>query len=175
MKKRIVTVQSSQNWFAVPAVKLKLRVAQGFFSRFFGLLTSRQLRQDEGILLTNTRMIHTCFMRMPIDILFIDKKGFVISRRTDVGAFQMAWDRHAEHVLELKAGALEHWLIVVGDRVLLEKKSPRKAKPTRAKAKRSIKTAKRSVGAAHLDTSADYGSEASLSTSHQNMSHKNMG
>lgn len=46
-------------------------LADTFFTRLFGLIPSKGLSGDECLVLTRCAMIHTCFMRFPIDAVFI--------------------------------------------------------------------------------------------------------
>ncbi|PIS47566.1 MAG: hypothetical protein COT17_02780 [Elusimicrobia bacterium CG08_land_8_20_14_0_20_51_18] len=46
-------------------------MAESFFSRLFGLIPRKSLKEGECLVLTRCAMIHTCFMRFPIDAVFI--------------------------------------------------------------------------------------------------------
>src|SRR6476661_2437943 len=47
-------------------------VADGFVSRLLGLQGRRELRRDEGLLLSPSSSVHTAFMRFAIDVVFLD-------------------------------------------------------------------------------------------------------
>jgi uncharacterized membrane protein (UPF0127 family) len=62
----------------------RLLVAETFWRRAVGLLGRRNLSVDEAILLKPCRSVHTCFMRFPISIAFLDRSGKIIELRTNV-------------------------------------------------------------------------------------------
>lgn len=85
----------------------KVREARGFADRFVGLMGRKDLSMGEGLHLVPCSSIHTFFMRIPIDVLFLDVEGKVVRaiqalppwRATPV-CFR------ARTVLELPAGVL---------------------------------------------------------------------
>ncbi len=89
-------------------VLLQARVADGFWSRGRGLMGRRTLPQGEGLWLAPCGSIHTCFMRFPIDVIFVDREG----RVTRICAHLRPW-RFASGgpgacaVLEVAAGWLD--------------------------------------------------------------------
>ncbi|NLI10121.1 MAG: DUF192 domain-containing protein [Elusimicrobia bacterium] len=52
--------------------------AGSFYSRFLGLMFRKNIAKNKALLLYPGNMIHTCFMRFPIDAAFISKKGEVL-------------------------------------------------------------------------------------------------
>jgi uncharacterized membrane protein (UPF0127 family) len=64
----------------------------------------RALERDEGMLIRPASSIHTCFMRFPIDVVFLDRGNTVVAVREDVRPWRLAWTRRARAVLELPAG-----------------------------------------------------------------------
>ncbi|MEI7880862.1 MAG: DUF192 domain-containing protein, partial [bacterium] len=47
-------------------------VADTFWKRSIGLMGKPGLKAGQGLLLSPCGSIHTCFMRFPIDIIFLD-------------------------------------------------------------------------------------------------------
>lgn len=47
-------------------------VARRFDERFFGLMGRRRPGPGYGMLFPRCRCIHTCFMRFPLDLVFLD-------------------------------------------------------------------------------------------------------
>ena len=83
------------------------RLADSFWTRLKGLLGVRRLEGDEGLLITATNSIHTHFMSIPIDVLYIDAAGLVVDMDRNLPPWRFAaWRRRARHVIELPAGAL---------------------------------------------------------------------
>lgn len=55
----------------------RIRVADRFFRRLKGLMGEKDIK--EGLLLHPCAQIHTYFMREPIDVIYLDKHGRVLS------------------------------------------------------------------------------------------------
>jgi uncharacterized protein len=53
-------------------------VAETLFSRFMGLQGKRALPKGGGLILMPTNAIHTLFMMMPIDAVFVSQAGKVL-------------------------------------------------------------------------------------------------
>src|SRR5256885_9134782 len=74
--------------------------------RVKGLLGRQCLEDGQGLLFKQCSSLHTLFMRFPIDILFMDKKGKVVRSRSDVKPFKfVAAPLRAHYALELPAGS----------------------------------------------------------------------
>ena len=50
------------------------RVADNFWTKFRGLMGVRQLPEGDGLLITKCDNVHTHFMRMPIDVFYINQR-----------------------------------------------------------------------------------------------------
>lgn len=97
----------------------RVRVASSFWDRFVGLLGKTVLREEEGLWLSPCRSIHTFFMRIPIDVLFLDRQGIVLYQRTLIPWRLTPWKHSCEGVLELPQGTLRRTGTQPGDRVKL--------------------------------------------------------
>ena len=53
--------------------------ASAFFERLIGLLGKKEIAANEALWLTRCCSIHTFFMKFPIDIIFLNRKGKVIA------------------------------------------------------------------------------------------------
>jgi uncharacterized protein len=96
--------------------------ASSFRQRLVGLLGRASLPLGEGLHLVPCNAIHTFFMRMAIDVAFLDADGVIVKQ---LGALP-PWRatsvyRHARSVLELPAGTLRASGTHEGDRLLLER------------------------------------------------------
>ena len=95
--------------------------AEYFIDRFVGLMGRKSLAFGEGLHIVPCNSIHTFFMRIPIDVAFLDRDGVIVKqflalppwRATSV-YFQ------AKSVLELPAGTLEASGTQEGDRLVFE-------------------------------------------------------
>ncbi len=82
-----------------------VRVANTFATRFWGLMGVEKLPMGEGVHFVPCNSVHTFFMKMRIDVLFLDTKLQVI----DVSHAMTPWKMsriyfEAHSVLELPAG-----------------------------------------------------------------------
>jgi uncharacterized membrane protein (UPF0127 family) len=64
----------------------------------------RGLAPGEGLLLKPTPSIHTCFMRFPIDAVFLDADLRVLDVKPHLRPWRFAGRRHTRAVLELAGG-----------------------------------------------------------------------
>lgn len=56
----------------------KAKVARTFWERTRGLIGTKSLAPDEGLLIEKCNAIHMCFMSFPIDAYFLDKDNKVV-------------------------------------------------------------------------------------------------
>lgn len=81
-----------------------VQVANSFWTRFMGLMGRAQLGVSEGLLLVKTNSIHTCFMRFPIDVIYLDQDYTVLHVQTVAPWRVGALVKGTKHVLELAEG-----------------------------------------------------------------------
>ena len=87
-------------------VVAQLRIADGFWSRLVGLQFRRPLPSDAGLLLVPCNSVHTCFVRFPVDVVFLDNRGCVLAVRHNLRPWRLAFGPRKTHaVLEMIAGA----------------------------------------------------------------------
>lgn len=55
-------------------------IADSFWSRFWGLMGKPRLSSGEGLLLKKVKSVHTCFMRFPIHVIYLDRGYCVIDK-----------------------------------------------------------------------------------------------
>ena len=96
-------------------------LADSLRRRFRGLMGRRALAPGHGLLLRPSGSIHTCFMRFPIDVVFLDRELAVLAVSPAVRPWRMRACRGARAVLELPAGDAERAGIVPGDRLTVER------------------------------------------------------
>jgi uncharacterized protein len=98
-----------------------IEVADTAVRRVKGLLGRECLEDGQGLLFKQCSSLHTLFMRFPIDILFIDRKGKVLRSRSDVTPFKfVAAPLRAQYALELPAGSIARSKTRVGDHLLFK-------------------------------------------------------
>ena len=86
-------------------------IADTFWRRFIGLMGKRALPPTDGLLLMRCGSIHTCFMRFPIDVIYLSKEMTVLDTETVRPWRTGKRVRHAGHTLELCSGNKEHFKI----------------------------------------------------------------
>ena len=92
-------------------------VADNPWKRLRGLMGRRELESGAALLLRPAGSVHTCFMRFPIDVLFLDSDMTVVGVAAGLRPWRAAGRRGARIVLELAAGESERHGIRVGDRL----------------------------------------------------------
>jgi uncharacterized protein len=92
-------------------------VADSPVSRMRGLLGRSELRPGEGLLLRPASAVHTCFMRFPIDAVFLDEGLRVLRISDELHPWRAASRRGARAVLELPAGESARRELQVGERL----------------------------------------------------------
>jgi uncharacterized membrane protein (UPF0127 family) len=95
----------------------RVATADDAASRSKGLLGRGSLAAEEGLWIVPCPMIHTFFMKFPIDVLFLDR-GLVVRRvLEDLRPWRVSpWVFSAHSTLELKGGTLRG-STSVGDRL----------------------------------------------------------
>jgi uncharacterized protein len=95
-----------------------LKLANHFFSRLLGLMGTKSLADQHGLLITPCQQIHTHFMRYSVDIIFLDKEMVVLEKVVALKPWKFTrFIKQAKHVLEVPANAADK--VNVGDRLIL--------------------------------------------------------
>lgn len=94
-----------------------IRLANGVWSRFRGLMLTRALKEGEGLLIAPCYSVHTMFMRFSIDVIFLDSEDRVTKIAESLRPFRFAVGRGARRVLEISAGSAQALGLHVGDRL----------------------------------------------------------
>ena len=98
----------------------KGRIANTFLTRLFGLLGSRKLDPDAGLLIQPCSGVHTFGMKFAIDIVALDREYRVVGVWSDIGPWRIrGLSRRTRRVLELPSGQIERAMISVGDELAL--------------------------------------------------------
>jgi uncharacterized protein len=99
------------------AVATRVEKADTPASRGKGLLGRASMTEDEALWIVPCPMIHTFFMKFPIDVLFLDADLRVRRVIEDLRPWRLSpWVLSARSVLELKGGVLKG-SVRVGDRL----------------------------------------------------------
>jgi uncharacterized membrane protein (UPF0127 family) len=86
---------------------LNTRIARYFHQRLVGLMFSSLLPADEAFFIPRCTSVHTCFMRYPIDLVYVDAQGVVtkLVKHLKPWRFSRA-TKPTQHVVELAAGSI---------------------------------------------------------------------
>ncbi|MDD2679209.1 MAG: DUF192 domain-containing protein [Candidatus Omnitrophica bacterium] len=96
-------------------------VADTFLKRIKGLLGKKEFRPGQAIILNPSNSIHTCFMRFPIDILFVDKNNRVLQAVANLRPFRFSpLSFKSRLIIELPAGTICSTSTSQGDQLILE-------------------------------------------------------
>ncbi len=69
----------------------RLQIADGFWLRLVGWQFRAMPAADAGLLLVPCNSLHTCFVRFPIDVVFLDEQGAVLAIRRNLRPWRAAW------------------------------------------------------------------------------------
>jgi uncharacterized protein len=100
------------------AIGDKIAVADSSLTRFLGLMGRRSLEVGSGLWITPSSGVHTCWMRMSIDVIALDRSLRVIKAATAVRPWRISGLSLKTHsVLELPSGQIHACGIEVEDRL----------------------------------------------------------
>ena len=102
-------------------VVARLEVADTLWKQTVGLLGRAGLEPDSGLWLEPCNGIHTWGMRFPIDVLFLDREGYVLRAVSHLPAWRICgpiWK--ARVVVELPAGTIQTQAIQPGKRYKMQ-------------------------------------------------------
>ncbi len=95
--------------------------AISFAQRFRGLMGRRSLDMGEGMHISPCNSIHTFFMRIPIDVAFLDPQGVIVKQILAMPPWRVSSIYFKAHsVLELPAGTLAASETQEGDQLVFE-------------------------------------------------------
>ena len=102
----------------VIACRIELAVTRK--TRRVGLLGRSSLEPAAALVLAPCCMIHTAFMRFPIDVLFIDRQGVAVRVVHALPPWRAAGSLRAYAAIEFAAGVLQRHTVNAGDRIHLQ-------------------------------------------------------
>ena len=99
---------------------VRLRLADTFWLRLIGLITSPDLHSEEGLWITHCTRVHTLGMRWPIDILMVDHAGSVVSLAEKRGVCRLGpLGQRGGSAVELASGTIAKYGFALGDQLTL--------------------------------------------------------
>lgn len=95
-------------------------LARSFGRRTLGLMFRRELPDGEGLAIIPCNQIHMFFMRIPLDVLFVDREGRVLHLLHGIRPWRLSrLVRGARYTIELPSGTLRRASVERGDFVHL--------------------------------------------------------
>ena len=88
-------------------------------SRKRGLLGRDGLPAGHALIIAPSNMVHTFFMRFPIDVLIASRDGRVVKARTSVPARRIVGALRGFAVIEMAANELARSGTLAGDRIVV--------------------------------------------------------
>ena len=95
--------------------------AKSLFVRIRGLIGYNTLAEGEALVIPSCRQVHTFFMRFPIDVVFVDRKGCVVGIAENLAPFSVSgyyWKAHL--TVEIPAGAVARASLSIGALLLVK-------------------------------------------------------
>ncbi len=123
--REVMVLDSTRNGAVVGS---RIQVAESELTRLIGLMGRKFLDPGAGLLLRPCSSIHTCWMRMPIDVLHLDRQMQVLAIDIALKPWRVGSIRlRTRMVLELPAGTVARLGIGLGDQLAIEDMAARPA------------------------------------------------
>lgn len=95
-----------------------VKIANDYRSRLQGLIGCKSLKPEEAIWFPKCNWIHTWFMSMDIDVIYLDKKMKVTKIQRNLKPWRLtAPVINARSVIETQAGRLDQCPLQIGDQI----------------------------------------------------------
>jgi uncharacterized membrane protein (UPF0127 family) len=99
----------------------KVMIANTFFKRLKGLLTSNGLEENEGLIIKPCNSVHSFGMRFSIDLVFLSLNNEVIKITENFAPWRASpVVIRANSVIELPTGKIKETGIKVGDKIIIQ-------------------------------------------------------
>jgi uncharacterized membrane protein (UPF0127 family) len=117
---RSVTLHTIENLTRARTLAGKAELARSFFARGRGLMGRASLPDSYALIIYPESSIHMFFMRIPIDVLFVDKQHRVVALREQLPPWHpfagvAPW--RGQYVVEMPAGVIAASGTRVGDQL----------------------------------------------------------
>lgn len=97
-----------------------VRAADTFWKKFRGLMWDDSLQPDEALWFPGDNWIHCFFMKIPIDVLFLDKHGVIVYMKEKMKPWTISPPVfQAKGVLECYPGTIERHQLQVGQTIVI--------------------------------------------------------
>ena len=94
------------------------RLADNVWTRLKGLIGVRHLKPGDGLLIAPAKQIHTHWMSIPIDVLYVDEADRVVDWDESMKPWKFGRLRkESRYVVEMPAGTIADKQVQVGDQL----------------------------------------------------------
>lgn len=98
------------------SIIMDLKIAKNMFSRMKGLMGKKEI--DYAMYFYPCNAIHTFFMKIPIDVLYLDNCGNILSMDINLKPWKIGkYHRKAKCVIELPSNSIQKYNIQIGQMV----------------------------------------------------------
>lgn len=109
-----VTELKKENVVLIPCCE----IAESFEHRFLGLMGRKEIVAEKALVFPRCNSVHTFFMRMPIDVIFVSESGIVKEVLESLGPWRMLLPRSGvRHTVEMQAERAKALGIRAGDKL----------------------------------------------------------
>ncbi|MEI7542026.1 MAG: DUF192 domain-containing protein [bacterium] len=102
-------------------MRVKLKTASSFYEKFMGLMGRKIISQHLFVYFPFCNAIHTCFMKMPIDVIMTDINDKIVFLREKIRPWKIIICFKAKATLEMKAGSIKLFKLKLKDKVQIQK------------------------------------------------------
>lgn len=96
----------------------EVEVADNFFTRFKGLMMKKNIEDNFALVISPCNSIHMFFMRISLDVLFVDKENVVIGMCKGIKPWRISkLHPKASYVVECKEGTIDKHNIKKFDKI----------------------------------------------------------
>ncbi|MCK8059957.1 MULTISPECIES: DUF192 domain-containing protein [unclassified Fusibacter] len=88
-----------------------------FFTRLTGLMGRSTIDSGKFYLLTPCSSIHTFFMKLSLDVVFVDETDQILALHRNIGKNKMLYHRGAKAVLEGRVGLIDEYHLKIGEQI----------------------------------------------------------
>lgn len=101
-------------------ISSRICTSYNFFDRLKGLMFVRDMPEEQAMHIKPCRSVHTCFMRFPIDVVFVNEQLEVVAMEENMKPFRFGKSQpNAYSVFEFKTGTIQNKELHVGQHLQL--------------------------------------------------------
>lgn len=100
----------------------RIRTSYHFLSRLKGLMFTHELPENQVMHIKPCHSVHTCFMRFPIDVVYVNESLEVVAMEENMKPFRFGKPQpNAHSVFEFVAGTIQNKNVYLGQQFSIKK------------------------------------------------------